>query len=107
MSDFGDRVSPSIASSAMKQPFGAKPAGSYMCSMRWIAANHKKEDAAPASMIGENCQRPRMTIVEFGGVDWQPENIRPFTGAATSKMRGKAEAAVDFVVLLRDQLLAR
>jgi hypothetical protein len=48
-----------------------------------------------------------MTIVEFGGVDWQPENIRPFTGAATSKVRGKAKAAVDFVVLLRDQLLAR
>jgi hypothetical protein len=28
-------------------------------------------------------------------------------GAVTSEMRGKTEAAVDFVVFLRDQLLAR
>jgi hypothetical protein len=38
----------------MKQRFGAKLAGSYMRSKRWIAVNHKKEDAVP-SMIGENC----------------------------------------------------
>jgi hypothetical protein len=39
----------------MKQRFGAKLAGSYMRSKRWIAVKHKKEDAVP-SMIGENCQ---------------------------------------------------
>ncbi len=51
----------------MKQLFGAKLAGSFMHSMPWIAANHKNEGAA--SMIGENCQPPRMTIVEFGAVE--------------------------------------
>ena len=36
-------TSPSTASAAMKQPFGAKLVGSYMRSMPWIAANHKKD----------------------------------------------------------------
>jgi hypothetical protein len=50
----------------VKAPFGAKLAGSYTRSMRWIAANHKKEGATPASMIDENCRPPRLMIVEFG-----------------------------------------
>jgi hypothetical protein len=37
----------SIASAAMKQPFGAKLARSFMRSTPWIAASHKKEEAAP------------------------------------------------------------
>jgi hypothetical protein len=53
----------------MKQPFGAKRAGFYMPSMLWIAANHKKEDAAPVLMIGETCRPPGMTIVEFQVVE--------------------------------------
>ena len=53
----------------MKQPFGAKPAGFCMRSMRWIAVNRKKEDAASASMIGETCRRPSAAIVEFGAVE--------------------------------------
>jgi hypothetical protein len=53
----------------MKQPFGAKPAGFCMRSMRWIAVNRKKEDAASASMIGETCRRPSTAIVEFGAVE--------------------------------------
>ena len=52
----------------MKQPFGVKPAGFSMRSMLWIAGNRKKEDAAPESIIGENCRPPRMTIVEFRAV---------------------------------------
>jgi hypothetical protein len=35
-------------------------------SMPWIAASHKKEGAAPLSMIGENCRPPKVTIMEFG-----------------------------------------
>jgi len=53
----------------MKQPFGAKPAGFYMRSMLWIAANRKKEDAAPVSMIGRNCRPPRIAAVEFRAVE--------------------------------------
>ncbi len=51
----------------MKRPFGAKLAGSYMRSMPWIAANHKKEGAAPVSMSGENCadlRRSRLLSLE-------------------------------------------
>ena len=55
----------SIASAAMKQPFGAKPVEFYMRSMFWVAANRKKEDAAPVSMIGENCRSPQIALVEF------------------------------------------
>jgi len=41
---------------AMKQPLGAKLARSYLHSMPWIAANHKKEDAASVSTIIQHCQ---------------------------------------------------
>jgi hypothetical protein len=50
----------------MKRRFGAKVAKPYMRSMPWIVANHKKEDALPVLMIGENCRSPKVTIVEFG-----------------------------------------
>ena len=49
----------------MKQPFGAKPAGFSTRSMLWIAANRKKEDAAPVSMTARSADPPRMMIVEF------------------------------------------
>ncbi len=39
---------------------------SYMRSIPWIAAIHKKEGAAPMSMIGGNCRPHKLTIVEFG-----------------------------------------
>jgi hypothetical protein len=42
----------------MKQPFGVKLAGSYMPAMPWFVANHKKEDAASVSMIGEKWRPP-------------------------------------------------
>jgi len=38
----------------MKQRFGVRLAESYMRSMLWIAANHKKEGAASVSMIVQN-----------------------------------------------------
>jgi hypothetical protein len=43
----------------MKRPFGAKPAGFYMRSMRWIAANRKKEDAAPVSNDWRDLPTPK------------------------------------------------
>ena len=52
----------------MKQPFGAKLAGSYMRSMPWIAANHKKEGVDSISMIGQSC-RPSRMIVDFRAVE--------------------------------------
>jgi hypothetical protein len=42
----------------MKQLFGAKPAEFCMHSMLWIAANRKKEDTFPMSIIGETCRPP-------------------------------------------------
>jgi hypothetical protein len=51
-------TSRSIALAAMKETCGAKRAGSSMRSMPWIAANRKKGDGAPVSVIGENCQPP-------------------------------------------------
>jgi hypothetical protein len=57
--DFG------VDSAAMKQHFDPKLAESYMRATPWIVANHKKEDAAPESMIGENYP-PRLMIIESG-----------------------------------------
>src|SRR6516164_4775500 len=56
---------PSTDSVVMKLSFGVKPSRYYMRSMFWIGANRKKEDAAPVSMIGENCRSRRMAIIEF------------------------------------------
>jgi hypothetical protein len=54
-----------IASAAMKQPSGAKLAGSSIRSMPWIAANRKKGAVAAVSMISENCRPPTFEIVQF------------------------------------------
>ena len=45
----------STASADMKQPFGAKPARSFLLLMSWIAANHGIEGAVSVSAADKNC----------------------------------------------------
>jgi hypothetical protein len=72
----------------MKQPFGAELAGSYMRSMRWIAVNHKKEDADIAFiMMIQNCRPPRVMIVECDSFQHLDD-----IGAAERETRPKAPA---------------
>ncbi len=53
----------------MKQPFGAKLAGSYLSLTPWVAANREREDAHRVLVIGENCRTPNITIVGFRSVE--------------------------------------
>ena len=45
----------STASADMKQPFGAKPARSFLLLMSWIAASHGIEGAVSLSAADKNC----------------------------------------------------
>jgi hypothetical protein len=49
----------------MKQFFGAKPARSYLRSMRWIAASHKTEGAVSVSEAGKACRPMDATTIEL------------------------------------------
>ena len=55
----------SIASADMKQPFGAKPARSFLLLMSWIAANHGIEGAVSVSAGGKNCRSTIPRNVNF------------------------------------------
>jgi hypothetical protein len=83
----------------MRQPFAAKLARSYLRSMPWIAANRQNEDARPMLMIGENCRRPNLTIVEFwGGTLTLPNGpVLLAHGITVDFERGAAAAEIDAV----------
>ncbi len=49
----------------MKQSFGVRPARSCLLSMRCIVANHKREGAVSASIVGRNCWPMDATTIEL------------------------------------------
>ena len=55
----------STASADMKEPFGAKPARSFLLLMPWVAANHGIEGAVSVSAVGKNCRSTIPRNVNF------------------------------------------
>jgi hypothetical protein len=49
----------------MKQSSGARRARFYLLSMRWIVANHKREDIVSASVGARNCRPMDATTIEL------------------------------------------
>ena len=57
-------TSRSIVSAATKSLYGVKPAKSYLLSMHWIVANHKKESTVSISVAGKTCRPMDATTID-------------------------------------------